>query len=155
MKKMFSQMFRFSFVNQTLRLAILVLGLSFTICASADSSWDASVTLTAKVNETGRGYVYVSTEDSEPASYSGNESTNKEENKNIDESKNFPYSLYAFAKPATGFYFSKWDDGTLTPRYALVGTSKKSGSGAEAKTINKIITAEFEYIIKLNKILHN
>ena len=155
MKKKFSQMFRFSFVNQTLRLAILVLGLSFTICASADSSWNASVTLTAKVNETGRGYVYVSTEDSEPASYSADENTNNEGGKVNDGSTKFPYSLYAFAKPATGFYFSKWDDGTqtgtLTPRYELKGDLSKGGGDNNGNSISKTITAQFEYIIKLNK----
>ncbi len=150
---MFSKMFRFSFVNQTLRLAILVLGLSFTIYASADSSWDASVTLTAKVNETGRGYVYVSKEDTESPDFSGEKSSHSqtESKDNINENNTFSYSLYAFAQPATGFYFSKWDDGITTNRYALEGTSRKNGSGAEATTINKTITAEFEYIIKLNK----
>ena len=142
---MFSEMFRFSFVNQALRLAILVMGLSCALSASADGSWNASVKLTAKVNETGRGYVYVSKDDQEASSYTNDTDTKSETKESVGKNDSFSYSLYAFAKPATGFYFSKWDDGTLTSRYALEGSITKNNS------FEKTITAEFEYIIKLNK----
>ena len=144
-------MLRFSFVNQVLRLVTLVMTLACALSASANGNWNASVTLTAKVNETGRGYVYVSKDDQEASSYTNNTDTKSETQESVGENDSFSYSIYAFAKPATGFYFSKWDDGTLTSRYALEGTSKKNGEGKEAETINKTITAEFEYIIKLNK----
>ena len=145
MKKMFSQMFRFSFVNQALRLVLVVIILSYAANAAAKGEWNAAVSLTAKVKLEGSGSVYVSKDDTEPESYSGSESSAKETKNNIAEDSSFDYSLYAFAKPATGFYFSKWDDGTLTPRYALVGNITKGGN------FDKTITAEFNYIIDLNK----
>lgn len=145
MKKMFSQMLRFSFVNQVLRLVTLVMTLACALSASANGEWDASVTLTAKVNETGRGYVYVSEVDQEASSYTNDTDTKSETQEPVGENDTFSYSLYAFAKPATGFYFSKWDDGTQTSRYALEGSISKNNS------FEKTITAEFEYIIKLNK----
>ena len=145
MKKMFSQMFRFSFVNQALRLVLVVIILSYAANAAAKGEWNAAVSLTAKVKLEGSGSVYVSKDDTEPESYSGSESSANETKNNIAEDSSFDYSLYAFAKPATGFYFSKWDDGTLTPRYALVGNITKGGN------FDKTITAEFNYIIDLNK----
>ena len=150
---MFSKMFKFYFIQSVLRLVIFMCFLSFASTAFAKGEWNASVKLTAKVNVEGRGYVYVSKDDTESPDFSGQKSSHDqtESRNNIEENSSFSYSLYAFAKPATGFYFSKWDEGTLTPRYELVGASKRDGSGAEAPTIDKTITAEFEYIIKLNK----
>lgn len=147
MKKMFSQMFKFSFIQSVLRLVIFMCFLSFASTAFAKGEWNASVKLTAKVNVEGRGYVYVSKDDTESPDFSGQKSSHDqtESGNNIEENSSFSYSLYAFAKPATGFYFSKWDDGTQTPRYALEGSISKNNN------FEKTITAEFEYIIKLNK----
>lgn len=147
MKKMFSKMFKFYFIQSVLRLVIFMCFLSFASTALAKGEWNASVKLTAKVDVEGRGYVYVSKDDTESPDFSGKKSSDNqiESKSNIGESDSFSYSLYAFAEPATGFYFSKWDDGTQTPRYALEGSITKNNS------FEKIIKAEFEYIIKLNK----
>lgn len=152
MKNYFNEFLKLSVFRFVQRLTIVCLFLSGVVStAFAGGEWDASVTLTANVNETGRGYVYVSNEDSEASEYNNPTDSKTETKKSVDEDGTFSYSLYAFAKPADGYYFSKWDDATTTRRYPFEGGLTKGNGDGGSNSISKTITAEFEYIIKTDK----
>ena len=88
-------MFKFSFIQSVLRWVIFMCFLSFASTAFAKGEWNASVKLTAKVNVEGRGYVYVSKDDTESPDFSGQKSSHDqtESENNIEANSSFSYSI--------------------------------------------------------------
>lgn len=97
MKKMFSQFFKSSLFNHVMRLAIVVVCLSY----SAAAAGAAKVKGTVNVCSTGHGSVYVSTSATPPSS---GWKTSKMSTSEYESDK----TIYWHAKADDGYYFAGW-----------------------------------------------
>ena len=142
MKKMFSKMFQMSLFNHILRLAIVVLCLSFSVAALAGGSQDYYSAV--KVTITGGGKVYVKPEGSNSETQltsTGVVAGKKTESWGMGgsdpgSSKNHNYTLRADAS-GTNYYFSAWKEGneikSQDPSYTFTIESTNHKTEQEAK----------------------
>ena len=155
---MFSKMFQMSLFNHILRLAIVVLCLSYSVAALAGGSKDYYSAV--KVTITGGGKVYVKPEGSNsetPLTSTGVVAGKKNESWGMGESDpgkstNHSYAVRADAS-GTNYYFSGWKDGNniiSTNPYTVTISETKYTDETSAETVpNKEIEAIFNPYVTL------
>ncbi len=158
MKKMFSKMFQMSLFNHILRLAIVVLCLSYSVAALAGGSQDYYSAV--QVTITGGGKVYVKPEGSNSETQltsNGVVAGKKTESWGMGgsdpgSSKNHNYTLRADAS-GTNYYFSAWKDGNEIKSqnpYSFTIASTSYREEQDAKNMPKEIQAIFNPYISIS-----
>ena len=160
MKKMFFKMFQMSLFNHILRLAIVVLCLSYSVAALAGGNKDYYSAV--KVTITGGGKVYVKPEGSNSETLlpsTGVVTGNKNESWSANgsdpgKSANHSYTLRADAS-GTNYYFSGWKDGnniiSTNPYTVTISETKYTDENDAKTTPNKEIEAIFNPYVTLPK----
>lgn len=159
MKKMFSKMFQMSLFNHILRLAIVVLCLSYSVAALAGGSQNYYSAV--KVTITGGGKVYVKPEGSNSETQltsTGVVAGQRTESWGMGgsdpgSSKNHNYTFRADAS-GTNYYFSAWKEGneikSQNPSYTFTIESTNYRTEQDAKNSpNKEIEAIFNPYVTL------
>lgn len=158
MKKMFSKMFQMSLFNHILRLAIVVLCLSYSVAALGGSQDYYSA---VKVTITGGGKVYVKPEGSNSETQltsTGVVAGKKTESWGLGgndpgSSKDHKYTLRADASN-TNYYFSAWKEGneikSQDPSYTFTIASTSHTNEKDAKNMPKEIQAIFNPYISIS-----
>lgn len=131
MKSIFSQISKSSLFNHVMRLAIVVVCLSYSAAATAGNTYHSKMTVKVATNSTGKGKVWVTkTKDSAPA-----ENAYLPENyssQSIYKTSTHTYYLYALAND--GYYHSAWSTNEA-------GTSVLDNSATGTKQFAHQVTA--------------
>lgn len=158
MKKMFTKMFQMSLFNHILRLAIVVLCLSYSVAALGGSQDYYSA---VKVTITGGGKVYVKPEGNNSETRltsTGVVAGKKTESWGMPgsdpgRSSNHSYTVRADAS-GTNYYFSGWKDGneikSQDPSYTFTIASTSYKNEEDAKNMPKEIQAIFNPYISIS-----
>ena len=154
MKKMFSKMFQMSLFNHILRLAIVVLCLSYSVAASA---WSASYYSAVKVEISGEGKVYVTATGTSQKTLTSTDVIvgNSSKSGMSGSAPSTDSHSWSISAEATGnYYFDKMVDGTTdvsnNPFGFNINAKKADDEGEAVKSLpNKTIKVIFKPYISI------